>query len=392
MRSFTGAERRARLAVRHRLAPAARAAVPVEGARDVVAVHATDPSSVYLSLRARLLDPARDAIEAALYEDRTLVRMLGMRRTMFVVRTEDAPLVQAACTRSYAARERRRLVRMVEDAGIARDGEAWVEAVEGATLSALAARGEATGAELSADVPALRAQMRFGVGKKWEGSTAMTSRVLSILAMEGRIVRGRPRGSWVSGQYRWAPLEAWLGAPLEEPPPEDARAELARRWLRAFGPAPVADLRWWAGWTVAQTRAALAEAGAVEVALDGAHGVALADDLEPEPAPEPWCALLPSLDATVMGWKERGWFLGEHAGPLFDTNGNAGPTVWWDGRVVGGWGQSTDGTVAHRLLEDIGGEAAAAIEAEAERLSAWFDGVRATPRFPTPLQRELAGR
>ena len=38
---------------------------------------------------------------------------------------------------------------------------------------------------------------------------------------------------------------------------------------------------------------------------------------------------------TFMGWKERDWFLGEHAEPLFDRNGNAGPTVWRDGRVVG---------------------------------------------------------
>ena len=55
----------------------------------------------------------------------------------------------------------------------------------------------------------------------------------------------------------------------------------------------------------------------------------------------PWVALLPGLDSTVMGWKERAWFLGGHQHALFDVNGNAGPTVWCNGRIVGGW--------AHRL-------------------------------------------
>ena len=97
------------------------------------------------------------------------------------------------------------------------------------------------------------------------------------------------------------------------------------------------DLKWWTGWTLTQTRAALGAIEAVEVDLDGMPGFVLPGDLEPEPEPEPWAAFLPSLDPTVMGWKERDWYLGEHAATLFDRNGNAGPTVWWNGRVVGGW-------------------------------------------------------
>jgi hypothetical protein len=91
-----------------------------------------------------------------------------------------------------------------------------------------------------------------------------------------------------------------------------------------------------------------------------------------------------------MGWQQRAWYLGEHGKALFDTNGNAGPTVWCDGRVVGGWAQRPDGEVVFRLLEDVGTAAARAIAAEAARLTAWLDGVRLKPRFPTPLQRELS--
>jgi hypothetical protein len=100
-------------------------------------------------------------------------------------------------------------------------------------------------------------------------------------------------------------------------------------------------------------------------------------------------ALLPALDPTVMGWSGRSWFLGEHGPRLFDRSGNVGPTVWWDGRIVGGWAQRADGEIAYRLLEDVGADAAAAVRAEAERLRSWLGKVRVTPRFRTPLEREL---
>ena len=93
-----------------------------------------------------------------------------------------------------------------------------------------------------------------------------------------------------------------------------------------------------------------------------------------------------------MGWRERAWYVGEHTAALFDRSGNIGPTAWWDGRIVGGWAQRQDGEITVRLLEDAGAEAAAAIAAEAERLREWIGpGVRITPRFRTPLERELSG-
>jgi hypothetical protein len=116
----------------------------------------------------------------------------------------------------------------------------------------------------------------------------------------------------------------------------------------------------------------------------------LADDVEPVERPSPSAALLPTLDPTTMGWKERGWYLGPHERALFDANGNAGPTVWWDGRIVGGWSQRCDGEIIFRLLEDVGADGVAAVEAEAERLAAWVGDARFTPGFLPPFQRALA--
>lgn len=387
---MTTGERRARLGVRHALAQGARAPDPVAAARSVVAVHATDPASVYLSLAARSAEPSLDAVAAALYEERSLVRMLGMRRTMFVVPTALAPAVQAAATDAVAAAERRKLVKRLGDAGAAEDPDAWLAGVEEATLAALAARGEAAAVELSADVPALRTKVLMAAGRPYEAWQTVATWVLGLMAAEGRVVRGRPRGSWISSQYRWSPAEAWLSGGLTGRPAEPCEDELARRWLHAFGPAPVDDLRWWTGWPLGRLRAALSRIAPAEVDLDEGPGIALADDLAPTREPDPWIGLLPALDATPMGWSARGWFLGEHGPALFDRNGNVGPTAWCDGRIVGGWAQRADGEVAVRLLEDVGTEAADAIAAEAARLGALIGDARITPRFRTPLERELS--
>ena len=388
MRRFTIEERRARLGVRHHLAAAARAGV-VEAARDLVGLHGTDPATVYLAARARMADPRAEAVERALYDDRDLVRILGMRRTMFVLPVELMPVVQAACTDAIAVQQRRLLVDMVGKAGLADDPPAWIEEVEEAAVKALAARGGATATELSKDDPRLAQQMVVAAGKAYEGRQSVVTRILLLLAAEGRIVRGRPRGSWVSGQYRWSVIEDWLPGGVPRWSLEDAQTELVRRWLAAFGPAALADVKWWTGLPMGQVRRAAAAAGTVEVDLDGTPGLALATDLDPVPAPDPWAALLPALDPTTMGWSARDFYLGPHRPALFDTNGNAGPTIWWDGRVVGGWAQRKTGEVILRLLEDVGADATTAVEAEAARLTEWLGPVRVTPRFRTPLEREL---
>jgi hypothetical protein len=391
MRTIDVPERRARLASRHRLVPARRADDVVDLVQDMVALHATDPASVYLSAAARMRAPTVRAVERALYDDRKLVRMLGMRRTMFVVPTELVPVVHAGCTQAIAATERRRLVNHIEQGGVAPagGGAAWLDRVGDATVAALERRGEALATELVDDVPELGTEMVVGVGTRWATTQRLSNRVLSVLAADEHIVRGRPRGSWTSTQYRWAPLSSWLADDVARPGRPEAQAELARRWLASFGPGTLADLTWWSGWTVTATRAALAAVGAVEVDLGGEVGYVLPDDVDPAAAPPPAAALLPALDPTPMGWTGRDWYLGAHRAALFDRSGNIGPSVWWDGRIVGGWVQRRSGEVVYELLEDIGADGSRAVEAAAHQLTGWLGPARVTPRFPTPLQQEL---
>jgi hypothetical protein len=388
MRTIGVAERRARLGVRHFLAKPARTVEAATGA--MVGLHSSDPTSVFLSARARLPRMTRDDLEDALYERRSLVRMLGMRGTLFVTTPELAAEIDAACTKAIAAGERRRVVRLIEEQRVARDGEKFLRRAIRDTMAALHEHGELAGTQLSALVPALNTKLRYGSGK-WTAEGGMTTRVVFLLAAEGKIVRGRPRGSWISGQYRWVPTDTWLGAPLPTMLVAEASAQLLRAWLATYGPGTMADIRWWTGWTLRQTNAALGALDVEEVALDGdMTGFVLADDLAPVRSRAHWVAFLPGLDATTMGWKERDWYLGEHGPTLFDRNGNAGPTVWVDGRIVGGWSQREGGDVVYRLLERVDAATKKKLNTERDRLTDWLGGVRVTPRFRSPLEKELA--
>lgn len=391
MRTIAVEERRARLGIRHRLARAAGSVDDATAA--LVGLHSSDPATVYLSARARVEGFVPADLEDALYERRSLVRMLGMRRTLFVVPLDVAATMDEACTKALAPRERRRLLGMLEDQGVARKGhgERWLRRVAAETLEALGRRGVATARELTKDVPDLGAKLVFGEGKTWGGTFGVSTRVLFLLATEGRILRARPLGSWTSGQYRWVRTETWLGAPLPKTSHADACADLLGRWLRAFGPGTMTDIRWWTGWTARLATQTAEALGAVEVGLgDEGTGYVLPDDVDPVDEVGPWVALLPGLDPTIMGWKERRWFLGDHASSLFDRNGNAGPTVWVNGRVVGGWGQNADGEVVVELLERVDARTRKGIDAERERLRAWLGDVRIKPRFRTPLEIALS--
>jgi hypothetical protein len=354
----------------------------------VVAWHATDPASVFLSGYARTARATVEGIENALYVERSLIRMLGMRRTMFVAPVELAPVIQAACADDVARTQAKRYAGFLERSGTG--DAAFLAEVADATERALARRGEASGNQLAADEPRLRTRVMLNEGKSYGGEANITTWVLILLAAQGRIVRGRPGGAWTSSQWRWSPMSTWLPAGMPQLTADVARAELVRSWLAAFGPGTVEDLRWWTGLTLGQVRKAVGSLEVVEVDLDGRDGLVLAGDDEPVADPAPWVALLPALDPTPMGWAGRDWYLGPHAPALFDRSGNIGPTVWSDGKIVGGWAQRPDGRLAMRLLEDVGRQARAAVGAELARLQDWLGPVRVKARFRTPLESELA--
>lgn len=388
-------QRRARLGRRHRLTAAERTDDVVVIADSVVALHSSDPVSVYLSTAARMHTPDLAAVDAALYDDHSLIRHHAMRRTLWVMSAPVLAAAHGACTTALVPGEWKRSIRMVEAAGLADDGARWLLEAKRDVLAALHRRGEATARQLGSDVPELARPLYPDAGPGTTGRTAAHTRVLLLLGFDGAIVRGRPVGSWINGQYRWAAMDSVLPDGLAQlaADPAAARAELVSRLLYAFGPVSTADLSWWLGSGLGVVRTALASVGAVAVQTDDGPGWLRPDDLEPVAEPAPWVALLPGLDPTTMGWKLRSFFLApEMVSKVFDRNGNAGPTIWVDGRVVGGWGQRGDGEIVTELITAVAEPASEAIAEAAARVQNLLGEYRFSVRFPSPLSTELCNR
>ncbi|WP_411698475.1 winged helix DNA-binding domain-containing protein [Conyzicola sp.] len=384
MRHISDGERRARLATRHALTSDSRVETLEEAAGAVVALHATDAPSVYLSAWARMARVTVADIDRALYDDRVVVTQLAMRRTLFAFPRHLVPAVLGSAAARVATSEHTRMARDVERAGIAPNGSAWLEDARAGVTSALSGGpGAFFAAELRRAVPLIDVTVPTTADESWSAP-----QVLTLLGAEGTIVRGPSSGSFPTARPLWTLPARWLGSEVAVMDPADGYRELVHRWLRAFGPGTEDDIVWWLGATKAAVRLAIRELDAVQATLDGEQrGWILRDDVDAVAEPAPWTALLPPLDPTVMGWKGRAFYLGGRGPQLFDSRGNAGTTAWADGRVVGSWIQDAQAVVSVRLLEPVSTGAREALNDQASRLTSWLGGVRSPTGYRSPAMR-----
>ena len=393
------AHRRRLLVERHHLGSVGRAPRTIaEPAGALALMHSTDPSTPYLSVHARTDVEVAD-IDASLYVERTLLRHTTLRRTVFVMPLDVVPLAHGAYNGQLVAKLRSNLLGWIDQSPDVNDDAAtFLDTLEPEVVTTLRTDGPASGNSLAVQVPGLRARFEPTPGAAWSKPMRITSKVLELLAAEGRLARSRPTGaSFTSGAWTWTAIDDWLGPDGIEPvDPDAALAALLRRHLATFAPATVTDLAWWSGLPKGRIRAALRAINAREVILgaSGEPGFVGSDDdcvtVRSASELDDVVALLPGLDATTMGWKQREWYVDDRPGAgLFDRNGNAGPTVWVGGRVVGAWTQRADGEIATLLTGDVGAGQRQALDDEAARLAAWLGDVRVKWRYPTPLTKQL---
>lgn len=384
-------ERRSRLAVRHALHPAHRVADTVGATRAMTVLHATEAATVHLAVHARTEGVGPERVDRALYDERSVIKQLAMRRTLFVFPRDLLPAALGSASARVAAAQRRVIARDAQAHGLAEDGEAWLTAARAAVLSRLAGSEPLSARQLREDLAELSGTVPTAPDKRYGGAAQIGPRVLTLLGAEGLITRGPNAGHWRINRPTWTLTADWLGEEVQPLAPLEGYVELVRRWLGTFGPGTVEDIQWWLGATKTAVRAALAALEAVEVSIDGpAAGWLLPEDVDPLAETTPWAALLPALDPTTMGWRGREFYLDRaHTAYLFDTNGNAGNTAWWDGRIVGAWVQDQH-AVVHVVPApgvDLGREASAALDAEAARLTGWLDGVRISNVYSSQLMK-----
>ena len=339
--------------------------------RATIGLHSTDYATPYLSAWARLdeLDPR--AMFARLNAGRGLVRVNAFRNTVHVVLAEDAPTILAGTGAATELVGRR-------SGAIKPLSDLEVDRAVGDLLDALA-DGPLTNAALKDALPALGADLRYWV----------------MIGMgRGEIVRAdgaAPR----SNRTRYALARQWIpGFVPGQIRPAEARRDLLARAIRAFGPVTEADLAWWLPAPKGEVTRALASFGGTvaRVVVDGTtywFDPALADTPAP-PRETSGAWLLPYEDALLKGYQDRAWCLapglqpvvfphnpehwfppdgvdpGPGPHPGVRASGEARPTVWYGGRVVGRWEER--GGVVMQLHVDVGTEGVHAVARERERL------------------------
>jgi hypothetical protein len=264
-----------------------------------VGVYGTAPTC-FLSALARVPDFTIEDFTTAIAE-RRLVRIRAMR---YSVHTFPAELtgVAAAATRSLVSKTNPYRQRLADRYDYLVDRVD--EALAGGPLPAVKIRAEVDPEGEIGDL--------FNV-------------LLGMAAADFRIVRATTTGTWRSDRFLYARWGDWL--PDVYPDAMDdhaARRELVRRYVAAYGPVEVTDVKWWTGWKKDETLEAV---DGVDLDQEG-DALSYLDGVR----------LLPVWDVLMVAYRNRDRLYDPSFAPLVhDRFGNATSVVLDQGRVVGQW-------------------------------------------------------
>jgi Winged helix DNA-binding domain len=339
----------------------ASASDPAEIAREIAGAQAQDVYAGPLQFRSRSRRLTAADIKRARTGDRSLLRTWAMRMTIHLIPSDDAgwwlPLFEPGIAKWSAIR--------LEQLGMPQREREKALAV---IARALADDGPLTRVEARERVAAAGIQLN-----QQTGMHLMLSAVVSGIAC-----LGPDRGKSTCLVRR----EDWLGK--SQPFDRDAAlAELARRYLRAFGPATDRDFSYWAGLPLRDVRAGLsAISGEIEELRVGEEKMLSRRGALPRLPVEGQVRMLGNFDTYLLGWKDRGFAVSnEHAAHVKEGGGGwIRPVVVRDGVVVGGWRSSRKGEnleISLNLDREMRSELSDAIEAEVADITR-FEGIEAT--------------
>ena len=323
-------------------------------------LQAQDTPASRLALRPRSGGLDEAAVRRACNQDRSVVRLWAMRGTLHLVAAEDAGWLVALLGPVFAAAGRRRRLQLGLDDGVCRRAMAALpEVLAGGPLS----RAELVG-RLAAE------------GVRIDPRGQAPAHLVAFAALSGLLCRGPDLDG---DEASYVLLEDWVGAgPRAEGramEPQDALAELARRYLGGHGPAAPEDLAAWSGLALGRARQAveLAAGDLREVELGGRRLWAPAGAAAARSPAGPVVRLLGRFDDYLLGWRDRDLILD----PAFARRIQAGggwihPAVVVDGRVAGTWRSRRAGGRLEVAVEPFAGRlprgTRSALEAEAADL------------------------
>jgi len=294
--------------------------------RNVCGIQAQVMGAAQMQLWARAHHLTREAIDAALWSSRTLVKMYAMRGTLHLVTAADFPVYIAALKTSRL----RQWLSIMARYGVS-EKEAWQ--VRDAAMETLrpgpVARREITEQVLSKAKVGKKAQ--FFMRNAWVGA-------LRLAFTEGLVCYGPDCGKEVA----MIRVDQWLPK-LKKLSEAEAQRTMLRRYLGTYGPATVRDFAKWSGMAMPEAKAVveLLKDEWLEVDVEGKSAMILRKDLEQlnhSSMARPVVRLLPNFDPYLLAHAEKDHLVEPaHYKRVYRNQGWISPVVLLDGRVAGTW-------------------------------------------------------
>jgi len=330
--------------------------------KEMCGIQAQDANAAALALRVRSGGLLAADVERARVQERTIVRTWGPRGTLHLLATEDLEWLLALYGPVFIASGRRRRAELGLDEDICARGI-------GVMREVLAGQSALTRAEIVEQLAI------HGIHIEGQARPHLIGRA----ALEGVICFGPNRGT----EPTYVLLHDWVEA-RHISSEEAALAELARRYLHAYGPATPEDMATWSGLPMSRLRTAWRQIAEQFMEVEVAGSTAWMPKahmawLDEPPVATPNVRLLPSFDIYLLGYRDRGRAVPEQFAKRVNAGGGIlHPTLLVDGRVVGTWkGQRKKDRldVIVEPFERIGPEVYVGLEAEVADLGR-FLGVR----------------
>jgi len=347
--------------------------------KDIAGLHATSPTTPYLSLFSRTRNFTREKLDEELYAKRNLGKIRYVRKTVYIIQRDMIPTAFAATKR------------MVEPAS-----ENYCR-----YLGVTKKEYEKASNRVMEILKGRRMTTRE-ISKELQG-TLNYSPILNLMCDQGLLIRGPPEKGWKSNIHTYYRFDEYFpGMNLNVVEEAEARKSVVKQYLASFGPATENDASWWTGFPKSQVKGIIEsledEITFVEVSgISDTHLILSSEKKSLTSAKPPVrhvVNILPGLDPYLMGYKDRDRYLNrEHYSFVFDRSGNATSTILLNGQVIGVW-DFEEPLVKIFLFNTVETKTLKEIHAKAKSIGVFISGKEVKLkecRSMTPLTQRTAG-